>query len=265
MPVIENDDVRLHYTLSGRDDGDMLVLSNSLGSSLRMWDKILAPLEVRYRVLRYDTRGHGESSVPRGPYHLDQLGQDVINLLDKLGLDRVDFCGLSMGGLTGMWLGLHASHRIKRMILANTAARIGTVEMWDERVAAVRQSGMESLAVAGLARWFTPQYRATHAGEMDEVQRMIASTNPEGYCACCAVLSEADLRERIGSIAVPTLVIAGTHDPATPPSDGRAIAAAVPGAQYLELDTSHLSAWERPDEFSHAILQFLAQGARSNG
>ena len=258
MAVIENGDVRLHYTLSGRDDGELLVLSNSLGSSLRMWDKILAPLEARYRVFRYDTRGHGESNVPRGPYTLDQLGQDVINLLDKIGAERVSFCGLSLGGLTGLWLGLHASHRLDRLILANTAARIGTTEMWDERIAMARQSGMESLSVASLGRWFTPLYRESHREEMDQIRRMIASTSAEGYCACCTVLREADLRARISSIAVPTLVIAGTHDPATPPSDGRAIAGAIAGAQYVELDTSHLSAWERANQFSDAVLQFLA-------
>jgi len=264
MPAISDGDVRIHYVLSGREDGDVLVMSNSLGSSLRMWDKVLTRLESRYRILRYDTRGHGASTVAPEAYTLDQLGQDVLNLLDAIGAESVSFCGLSLGGMTGMWLGLRAPHRLNHLILANTAARIGTSEMWDERIDLVRQSGIETLAVATLSRWFTPPYRESHPDEMDQIQHMIASTTPEGYCACCAVLRETDLRARISSIAVPTLIIAGTHDPATPPSDGRSVAAAIPGAKYTELDASHLSAWERADDFADAVQQFLGQGVRRN-
>jgi len=264
MPKISNGDVRLHYALSGREGGELLVLSTSIGSNMLMWDKPRARLESLYRVLRYDTRGHGASAVPPGPYTLDQLGHDVLQLLDEVGVERVNFCGLSMGGLIGMWLGLHAPHRLNRLILCNTAARVGSKEMWDERIAFVRQSGMEALAVLSLARWFTDSYRQTHPEEMDRIQRMIASNSPDGYCACCAALRDADLRASIPAIHVPTLVIAGTHDPATPPSEGRAIASALPGAQYVELDSSHLSAWERSDEFAHAVLTFLA-GERRNG
>lgn len=265
MPAISRGDVRIHYELSGRAGGELLMLSNSLGSSLRMWDQVLAPLEAEHHVLRFDTRGHGGSSVPPGPYTLDQLGQDVLHLLDEFGADRVNFCGLSLGGLTGMWLGLYAPHRLNRLILANTAARIGSVEMWDERVAFVRQSGMKALAEITPARWLTAQYRETHADEMKQVEAMITSTSPDGYCACCAALRDTDLRPHIPSIDVPSLVIAGTHDPATPPSEGRALAAGLRCGQYVELDSSHLSAWERSHEFAQAVLNFLDPGGRSNG
>jgi 3-oxoadipate enol-lactonase len=258
MPLISKGDLSIHYALSGHKDGDLLVLSNSLGSDFSMWNKVLAPLEAEFHVLRYDTRGHGASSVPPGPYSLNDLGNDVLLLLNEIGAHRVNFCGLSLGGLIGMWLGLRAPHRLNRLVLANTAARIGTPEMWHERVMAVRRSGMEALASATPARWFTTQYREAHPGEMKQIQATIASTSSEGYIACCAALRESDLRASLPSMAVPSLVIAGTHDPATPPSDGRALAAALPRAQYVELDSSHLSAWERPDEFVNAVLTFLA-------
>lgn len=265
MPVLSRGDVRIHYALSGRDGGDLLVLSNSLGSSLSMWDKVIAKLQSEYRVLRYDTRGHGGSSVPPGAYIADALGQDVLCLLDEIGAHRVHFCGLSLGGLVGMWLALHAPQRLSRLILANTSARIGSREMWDDRVAFVRQFGMKALAAATPARWFTAQYRETHADEMMQIEAMIASISPDGYCACCAALRDADLRQSVTAIDIPTLVIAGAHDPATPASDGRALAAAIPHARYCELDSSHLSAWESSDAFAGAVLTFLAQGARSNG
>jgi 3-oxoadipate enol-lactonase len=222
-------------------------------------------LEAEYRVLCYDTRGHGSSGDPPGPYTLDQLGRDVLCLLDELGAGGVSFCGLSLGGLVGMWLAMHAPERVNALVLANTAARIGSEEMWNERIAAVRNSGMEALAAATLARWFTPHYRETHGDEMAQIRRMIASTSLDGYCACCAVLREADLRECISAIHVPTLVIAGTRDPATPPRDGSALAAAIQGAQYVELDASHLSAWERAEEFADGVLTFLAGGSCGNG
>ncbi|HUY95491.1 MAG TPA: 3-oxoadipate enol-lactonase [Terracidiphilus sp.] len=258
MPVISKGDLSIQYALSGHEDGDLLVLSNSLGSDFSMWNKVLAPLEAEFHVLRYDTRGHGASSVPPGPYSLNDLGQDVLLLLNEIGAHRVNFCGLSLGGLIGMWLGLKAPHRLNRLVLANTAARIGSPEMWDERVSAVRRSGMEALASATPARWFTAQYREAHPSEMKQIQAMIASTSADGYIACCAALRESDLRAGIPSMAVPSLVIAGTHDPATPPSDGRELAAALPRAHYVELDSSHLSAWERADEFVNAVLTFLA-------
>lgn len=265
MPSVDVGDLRLRYLLSGCEGGDLVMLSNSLGSDLRMWNKVLPALEVKYRVLRYDSRGHGESSIPPGPYTVDQLGRDALDLLDGLGLDRINFCGLSMGGQVGMWLGIHAPQRISRMVLANTAARIGTQALWDQRIAAVRQSGMEALSEVMLARWFTADYRDTHGSEMTQIQQMIASTNPHGYCSCCAALRAADFRADLASIRIPTLVIAGKHDPATPPSDGQALASALSGSQYLELNSSHLSAWERAGEFGAAVRAFFDNGGRRNG
>lgn len=262
MPFLDAGDVRIHYALSGREDGALLLMGNSIGSSMRMWDKVLPALETKYRVLRYDTRGHGASSVPPGPYTLDQLGRDVLRLLDEVGLDRVNYCGLSLGGVVGMWLGIHAPQRIVRMVLANTAARILNPALWDQRVASVRQSGMDALVEGALARWFTPGYRDQHPAEMMQIRQMIASTAPDGYCGCCAVLRDADLRASLASIRIPSLVITGRHDPATPPSDGRYLASTLPDSQYLELDASHLSAWEKAGEFAAAVCEFLNGGRR---
>ena len=265
MPVFENREVGIHYELSGAEDRPVLVLGNSLGSNLHMWDKVVPQFENQYRVLRYDTRGHGRSGIPDGPYTLDQLGNDALALLDFLGLNRVSFCGLSMGGQVAMWIAIHAPERVDRIVLANTGARILTPDLWDARIATVQQNGMSALAAATLERWFTPRYREQHPDEMSAIQAMIANTNPAGYCACCAVLREADLRSEIRTIEKPALVITGTHDPATPPSDGRALCAAIRNSQYLELDASHLSAWERANEFANAVLAFLPTGGGAHG
>ena len=265
MPTVDRGDMRIYYELSGAGNGELLVLSNSLGSSVRMWDKVLAALEGQYRVLRYDTRGHGKSGIPPGPYTLDQLAGDVLFLLDHLGADRADFCGLSLGGMVGQSLGIHAPHRVRRLVLANTAARILTQDVWDQRIAYVRQSGMAELAATTLGRWFTTEYRDVHPQEMETIRGMIASTDPSGYIACCGALRDADLRGQIGAIRAPSLVISGSHDPATPAADGRALAAALPNSQYVELNSSHLSAWERADEFAHAILAFLETRKGNHG
>ncbi len=223
MPEIENAGVRLYYELSGREEGEVLVLGNSLGSNLHMWDKVLPGFESRYRLIRFDTRGSGKSSVPPGPYRIEDMGHDVLDLLDSLGEERAHICGLSMGGMVAMWLGIHAPQRVKRLVLANTAARIGTPATWDERIATVKRSGMAPLAETTLTRWFTSGYRDSHAEEMLRIQEMVAATDPAGYSACCGVLRDTDLRGEVESISASCLVIAGRHDPATPPSDGLAI------------------------------------------
>jgi 3-oxoadipate enol-lactonase len=264
MPTTDTGEVRIFYELSG-SGADLLVLSNSLGSSLRMWDKVVPALEEHHRVLRYDTRGHGASSVPAPPYTLDQLGRDALFLLDRVGADRLNFCGLSLGGLTGQWLGIHAPQRIGRLVLANTAAHIGTREMWDQRIAIARRAGMDALAPAILERWFTPSYRDHHPEEMAFIRAMIASTDPDGYAGCCGVLRATDLRSEIASIERPCLVITGQNDPATPASDGRALSSALPNSKYAELDSSHFSAWEKPVEFAHAVLSFLSTAEPTHG
>jgi 3-oxoadipate enol-lactonase len=265
MPTAENGEVCIHYELSGERSGAVLVLSNSLGSSLHMWDEVTSIFDGSYRVLRYDTRGHGRSSTPQEPYTMAQLAGDLLFLLDYLEIERANMCGLSLGGLVAMWIGIHEPKRVGGLILANTSARIGTREMWEQRIAAVESSGMAPLAVATLERWFTPSYRQQHPQEMETIRNMIGATNAKGYIACCGVLRDTDLRQEVAGIDAPCLVITGTHDPATPPSDGRALHSALRNSHYVELDTSHLSAWERPGEFGCAVHAFLEKGERHDG
>jgi 3-oxoadipate enol-lactonase len=258
MPFIEIGDFRAHYALSGPAAAPVLVLSNSLGTNFSMWDPELPPFEKHLRVLRYDTRGHGQSSVTPGPYRIEQLGRDVLHILDRLSLERVHFCGLSLGGMTGMWLGINAPERLQKLILCNTAARIGTAETWNARIEAVRKSGMKSVAPAVVERWFTPAFRAAAPETIAQTQRMIETSPPEGYAACCAAIRDMDQREAISSINVPTLVIAGAQDPATPPADGQFLAGKIRGARYVELPTAHLSNVEAAAQFSSEVLHFLA-------
>lgn len=265
MPRVESDGVRLHYELSGDPQKTVLVLANSLGSTLNMWDKVMPAFESRYRVLRFDMRGHGQSGVALAPFTIEQLGRDVLRLMDEVGSDRASMCGLSLGGVVGLWLGIHALERLHRLILANTAARIGSREIWEQRIAMARDSGMAPLAELMPQRWFTPAYRAHHPEEMERIREMVLAADPGGYAACCAVLRDTDLRDEVRVVKASCLVITGTHDPATPPDDGRALHAAIRNSSYVELDASHLSAWERAEEFAGAVVKHLSAGEGVDG
>jgi 3-oxoadipate enol-lactonase len=258
MALVRAGDLNVHHELSGAADAPVIVLSSSLGANLSMWAAQVPVLEARFRVLRYDARGHGRTSVTPGPYTIAQLSTDVIRLLDALKLGPVDFCGLSIGGLIGMWLGVHAPERLRRLVLCNTAARIGTHEAWNARIETVSTLGMRGLAGAVVERWFTPEFRQRAPEAFAKARVMLEQTSPQGYVACCEALRDADLRGEIGAIRTPTLVIAGTHDPATPPAEGRAVADAVPGARYVELRASHLSNVEAAGPFSDELVRFLA-------
>jgi 3-oxoadipate enol-lactonase len=257
MPMVEIGDVRLHYEQSGATNGPVLVLANSLGSNLHMWDKVLPSLEKNFEILRYDTRGHGKSSVPAPPYSIEQLGGDLLLLMDHLTIDRAHLCGISLGGLVSIWLGIYVPERFERLIFANTAARIGTRDGWEQRIAMVQSSGMDELAVQTVQRWITPAYREQHPAEVETIRQMLSATNPAGYCGCCAALRDTDLRGELAAIEAPCLVITGTHDPATPPSDGRALHSSLRDSSSVEFDSAHLSAWEKAEEFARAVLAFL--------
>ena len=258
MPFVESNGLRIHYSLTGVPDAPVVVLSNSLGTNFTMWDLQTPVLEKRFRLLRYDTRGHGRTAVPPGPYSLDQLGRDVLGLLDALKLDRVHFCGLSMGGMIGMWLGVNAPARIHRLVLCSTAPKIGTPEIWNPRIEAIRKGGMNAIASAAIERWLTPEFRARAPQPSVALLGMLQVASPEGYTACCEAIRDADLREAVASIRVPVQVIMGARDPATPPADGRALAARIPGAKYAELDGSHLCNVESPERFNETLINFLA-------
>ena len=257
MPIFKSGEAITHYALEGQSELPVLVFSNSLGANYSMWDPQASEFRKKFRVLRYDTRGHGQSSSTPGPYSIELLAKDVIALLDALGLDRVHFCGLSMGGMIGMWLGLNAPERLNKLVLCNTGAKIGTPESWGTRIEAVQRRGMSSVATAIIERWFTAPFRQKSPETMANILKMIEEANPQGYIACCAAVRDFDCREQLGKIRTPTLVISGTHDPATPPADGRFIAQQIPAARYVELNAAHLSNIEAQGRFNQELAVFL--------
>ena len=257
MPIATINHISLHYQLEGDKDAPVLMLCNSLGTTFEMWEPQMAALLTRFQVLRYDTRGHGQSAVPPGPYSIAQLGQDALALLDYLGLKRVDFCGLSMGGMTGMWLGIHHPNRIRRLVLCNTAAKLGTPERWDSRLAVLAREGMAGLTDSILERWFTRRFQERAPDVIERVRAMLLSTKPQGYEANLIAIRDMDQLQDISKIDVPTLVIAGCHDGSTPPELGRQIAQRISGSRYVELDAAHLSNWEQADAFTVVLMDFL--------
>jgi len=257
MPVLKSGEARIHYVLEGQNESPVLALSNSLGANYSMWDPQVSEFQKKFRVLRYDTRGHGQSSSTPGLYSIELLAKDVIALLDAQDLDRVRFCGLSMGGMIGMWLAANAPERLRQLILCNTGAKIGTAETWKARIEAVQKSGMSSVAPAIIERWFTAAFRQKAPETMANIRKMIEEANPAGYVACCAAVRDFDFREQLSKIRTPTLVISGAHDPATPPADGRVLAQQIPGARYVELKAAHLSNIEDQDRFNAELAAFL--------
>jgi 3-oxoadipate enol-lactonase len=257
VPILKSGEARIHYVLEGQSGSPVLVFSNSLGANYSMWDSQAREVHKNFRVLRYDTRGHGQSSATPGPYSIEQLAKDVVALLDHLDLDRVHFCGLSMGGMIGMWLGANAPERLNQLVLCNTGARIGTLDAWNARIEVVRKNGMKSIAPAVVERWFTPAFRQKSPEIISNTLQMIEEASPDGYSACCAAIRDCDYREQVATIRTPTLVISGAHDPATPPADGRFLAHQIPEARYVELNSAHLSNIEAQDRFNQELAAFL--------
>lgn len=260
MASVQLADGLLNYQLDGPEGAPVLVLSNSLGTNLHMWDTQLPAFTAHFRVLRYDTRGHGQSLVTEGPYSIEQLGRDVLALLDALQIERAHFCGLSMGGLIGQWLGINAGHRLNRLIVCNTAAKIATPEVWNPRIETVLRDGqaaMVGLRDASIERWFTPAYAAAHPDQAKRITDMLAATSPQGYAANCAAVRDADFRDQLGEIKVPMLVISGSADAVTPPSGGLFIRDKVKGAEYAEFHAAHLSNVEVGEPFSRCVIDFL--------
>jgi 3-oxoadipate enol-lactonase len=257
MPFLDVNGVRIRYEWCGPEAAPVLVFSNSLGTDLAMWNTQASALSRDFRILRYDTRGHGCSSLPPGPYKLDQLANDLIGLLDKLALERVHFCGLSIGGMTGMALALRAAPRLRKVVLCSSAAKIGSPEIWNARIEAVRKGGMQSVVPGILERWYTAAFRSAWPEAVESTRRTLLSTPVEGYAGCCAALRDADLRNDVAGIHLPVLIIAGAHDPATTPADGRFLAERIAGSRYVELRAAHLSNIEASDAFTIELSDFL--------
>jgi 3-oxoadipate enol-lactonase len=253
--------VEVHFEVQGPETAPPVLLSNSLGTALNMWEEQLGALSRHFRVLLYDQRGHGRSPAPPGPYSIDELGQDVLELLDRLELERVSFCGASMGGMTGMWLAINAPQRIDRLALCCTSAHIPPRERWIERAELVRGEGMDAIVEASLERWFTPALRDRRPERVAQLEATLRGLDPEGYAACCEALAEIDLRDRLDEIRAPTLVITGEDDLSTPPDHGSQIADAVEEGECVMLSPArHLANVERADEVTRALLAHLLSG-----
>jgi 3-oxoadipate enol-lactonase len=253
--------IDLYHRFEGREHLPVLVLSNSLGTALEMWDDQAGPLAEHFRLLRFDSRGHGRSAVPRGPYSIDELGRDALELLDRLGLERVSFCGLSMGGMTALWLAIHAPERIDRLALCSTSAHMPPRSAWIERAEAVRAEGMEAVADASIERWFSEEGRTERPEAVERVRQDLLATPAEGYAASCEAIADHDLRAGLGRIRAPTLVIVGDEDPSAPPPQAQVIADGVEDARLVEIERArHLLNVEHPDRVTELLIDHLTGG-----
>lgn len=257
MPFADLSTHRLHYRIEGRTDAPWLTFCNSLGTDLHMWDAQIEALAPHFRILRYDRRGHGQSDTPPGLYEIADLGRDVLALWDALGIERSHFCGLSIGGLTGQWLGLNAAARLRRLAVCATAARIGSAESWAQRIEQVHEEGLTPLAEGTVQRWFTPDFVAAHPLVVDEIVGSFLETSREGYVGCCNAVAQADFRDTLQGIATPLLAIAGDDDPVCPPHDLEYIADRASDGRFAQVHGRHICNLESPRDFDSLLLDFL--------
>ena len=247
--------IQPHYLLEGPEDAPVLVLSNSLGTTLEMWEDQAASLHEHYRLLRYDHRGHGGSAVPPGPYAIEDLGRDILTLLDGLEIERFSFCGISIGGMVGMWLASEIPERIDRLVLCSTSAKLGSPDNWSQRAATVRENGIGAIADSVMELWFTPDFRSSRPETVGWATRMLQDTPVEGYAGCCEAIRDMDLRDRLDAIIAPTLVLAGADDPAITFDHVELIRDLIPNA-HAEIirEASHVVNIEKPEEITQRIL-----------
>ncbi|WP_017586712.1 bifunctional 3-oxoadipate enol-lactonase/4-carboxymuconolactone decarboxylase PcaDC [Nocardiopsis ganjiahuensis] len=256
--------VDLHHVVSGPADAPPLVLAGSLGTNGHMWEPQVEALSAAFRVIRVDLRGHGRSPAPEGPYSMADLGGDVLALLDRLGIGRTHFAGLSIGGMVGQWLAVNAPERLDHLVLMATSPYMGPAQNWRDRAALARAKGTAALADNVVGRWFTPDFTAEHPHEVTRLRDQIADTPDEGYAGCCGAIEHYDLREDLHRVTAPTLVVAGADDPSTPPDgNGALIAERIPGARFVVLEgAAHLLSWSHPAQVNTLITQHLASADR---
>lgn len=265
MPVLRIQGEDFAFRVDGPAAAPALLLSNSLSSDMAMWDEQVPHWAKHFRVVRYDQRGHGETPAPPGPYTMDQLGRDAVAVLDHLEIRQAHFCGLSMGGMVGMWLLTHAPERIGRAVLSNTSAHMGPVDLWNGRIALAREGGMEATVEATVQRWFPASFHEAAPAAIERMRDMIRRTSVAGYIGCCEAIHDMDQRDTIRAIRNPVLVIIGAKDPATTPEAGRAIHAAIPGAKLAVLDAAHISNVERPEAFTRTVEDFCCRDGDAAG
>jgi 3-oxoadipate enol-lactonase len=257
MPEISADGTAIHVEVEGPQDAPVLMLSNSLGTNLHMWDDQVPALTRRFRLVRFDRRGHGGSAVPKGPYSIERLGRDALAVMDGLGIAKVNWCGLSMGGMEGMWLGANAASRIDKLILSNTASYFPDRTMWDGRIEVARDKGLVALVDGTIERWFTAEFRRRSPQAVARIREMFLATEVEGYVGCGAAIRDMDNRSLLAKVSVPTLVIAGRHDMGTTLEAGQFIAEHIPGAKLAVMETAHIANVEQPQLYTDTVLGFL--------
>lgn len=257
MPTAEVRGISVQYEWAGRQAAPVVVLCSSLGTTLALWEPQMAAFAEQFRVLRYDMRGHGGSTASPGPYSIEILGQDLLGLLDALGVTTASLCGISIGGVIGQWLAVASPDRFDRMVFCNTAAKIGSVEGWNQRIEQVRRDGMPAIADAVLARWFTDEFTQSHPRTIEEMQRMLLDCDPEGYIAACAAIRDMDLRAQASVIRLPVCILSGAYDPVTPTQDAKWLNAQIIDSQLVQLPASHIANVEASAEFNSAVLQFF--------
>ncbi|SFR50828.1 bifunctional 3-oxoadipate enol-lactonase/4-carboxymuconolactone decarboxylase PcaDC [Maribacter stanieri] len=249
--------MKTNYKLQGTPNSPVLMFSNSLGADLTMWDELVPYLLPYFRVLQYDTRGHGKSELTDGPYTIEQLGHDVIDLLDTLKIDKVYFCGLSMGGLIGQYLGINHPNRLHKLIISNTDAKIGTVERWNDRIETINEQGMQAIVDATMEKWFTESYHQTHTSRLAEMKKIFLANSPEGYTACCAAIGNADFRADIKQIQLETLIITGDEDAVTNVTQAEIMQKEIAGAELKVFHARHLPSTELPSYYAETLINFI--------
>lgn len=258
MPVIQSNGCTIDAEISGPDNAPVLMLSSSLGTTRHMWDPQMAAFTAQYRVLRYDRRGHGKSSVPKGPYNMEMLARDALALLDGLGIAKAHWLGLSMGGMEGMWLGANAADRFDKIILSNTSTYYPDKTVWHNRMDAVRKAGsVAAIADMVLNAWLTKDFQTAQPDIAARMKTMMMSTSVEGYLGSCAAVRDMDHRETIKAIRNPTLIIAGAKDPATNVAAAQFIHDNVPGSKLAIVEAAHIANVEAPDVYAKTVLDFL--------
>ncbi|MGA2566494.1 MAG: 3-oxoadipate enol-lactonase [Pseudolabrys sp.] len=257
MPMIDADGCPIYVEVEGREDAPALMLSNSLGTNLHMWDEQAGEWAKYFRVIRYDRRGHGKSAVPQGPYSMERFGRDVLAILDALEIEKTNWCGLSMGGMVGQWLGANAPDRVEKLVLSNTNFHYADKAPWADRIKFVQEKGLTELVDPNMERWFTKDFRARAPQTIARMREMFVATDPAGYIACCEAIRDMDFTESNSRITAPTLVIVGKQDPATPPAAGEAIAKQIKGAEVAALNAAHISNMEQPKLYTETVLDFL--------
>lgn len=258
MQIFNANGVGLHIADQGPKDGKAVVFANSLGTDLRLWDALLPLLPKGLRLVRYDKRGHGLSAEPEGPYTIDELADDAAALIDGLGLKDVVFVGLSIGGLIGQALALRRPELLRALVISNSAAKIGTDQMWNDRINAIREFGLAVVAAPTMERWFSPAFRATP--ELALWQRMLERQPAAGYIACCQAIAAADLRKQVGALKLPVQMIAGSLDGSTPPELVRASGQLIAQAAYAEIDgAGHLPCVEAAPQYAQILNAFLKE------